>query len=254
MAGNAKASAEGVLLPFDLIKNEIISLCEKGETGDLSIFTEEKHAAVVSLFNGEIVGLRYRISRGKDALRLIQAISKGKMKFQKSGSNPVQGGSMDIPSTIEILKLFGVGVKNNTAQKPLKKSLKKILVVEDSATQRKVICRMLRQNDYDISEASDGYQALEKVDEFKPDLILLDIIMPGIDGYKAMSLIKEKPGMANVPIIMLTSRDKLIDKMRGKVSGTNEYLTKPFVYEELIGKIDKYLYTEDALHGAPASI
>ncbi|MCK4705238.1 MAG: response regulator, partial [Gammaproteobacteria bacterium] len=79
-----------------------------------------------------------------------------------------------------------------------------------------------------------------------------DIIMPGIDGYKAMSLIKEKPGMADVPIIMLTSRDKLIDKMRGKVSGTNEYLTKPFVYEELIGKIDKYLYTEDILHGDPA--
>ncbi|MCK4704944.1 MAG: response regulator, partial [Gammaproteobacteria bacterium] len=185
MAANTKTSVEGVLLPFDLIKNEIISLCKKGETGDLSIFTEEKHAAVISFHNGKIVGLRYRISRGKDALRLIQAISKGKIKFQKSGSNPIQGGSMDIPSTAEILKLFGVGVgvgvQNDTVQKPLKKSLKKILVVEDSATQRKVICRMLRQNEYDISEASDGYQALEKVDEIRPDLILLDIIMPGID-------------------------------------------------------------------------
>ncbi|MCK4706888.1 MAG: hypothetical protein KAT90_15545, partial [Gammaproteobacteria bacterium] len=133
MAGNMKASTEGVLLPFELIKNEILSLCQKGETGDLSIFTEEKHAAVVSFFNGEIVGLRYRISRGKDALRLIQAISKGKMKFQKSGSNPVQSGSMDIPSTAEILKLFGAGAgagaKDNATQKPLKKSLKKILVV-----------------------------------------------------------------------------------------------------------------------------
>ena len=59
-------------------------------------------------------------------------------------------------------------------------------------------------------------------------------------------MIKEKPGMKDIPIIMLTSRDNLIDKMRGKVSGTNEYLTKPFVYEELISKVDKYLYTESS--------
>ena len=246
MAGN---SQDQDLIPFDQIKNEIISLCEAGKTGDLRIFTEDKHAAVINLHEGEIIGLRYRISRGNDALELIKGINKGKIQFQKSGSGINLGGSMDLPSTAEILKLLGIEKAANAEQvvKSASKAQKKILVVEDSATQRKVICRMLAQNGYDILEAGDGYEALAKIDEDKPDLILLDIIMPGIDGYKVMSLIKEKPGMGSIPIIMLTSRGKLIDKVRGKVSGTNEYLTKPFKYEELIGAIDKYLYTDDSL-------
>ncbi len=131
---------------------------------------------------------------------------------------------------------------------------KKILIVEDSHTQRIIICRMLRQNGYDIVEASEGYEALGQLDKEKPDLILLDALMPGIDGFKVMSLIKSKPGMKNIPIIMLTARDNLINKMRGKVSGTNEYLTKPFVYEELIAKVDKYLHvdTDNTLLSASA--
>ncbi len=240
MAGN---SQDQDLIPFEQIKDEIISLCEAGQTGDLRIFTEDKHAVVINLCEGEIVGLRYRISRGNDALRLIKGITKGKIQFQKSGSGTTMRATSDIPSTAEILKLLGIEKKVDAekAAKPAPKVQKKILVVEDSATQRKVICRMLAQNGYDITEAGDGYEALAKIDVDKPDLILLDIIMPGIDGYKAMSLIKEKPGMADVPIIMLTSRGKLIDKVRGKVSGTDEYLTKPFKRDELIEKIEKYL-------------
>lgn len=243
MTCNTETCKDRDLLTFNEIKNEIISLCTNGKSGDLCLFTEEKHAAVISLFEGKIVGLRYRISRGNDALRLIKSISKAKMKFQKSNTSTNQMGLMDIPSTQDILKILGVELKDNTVQEQEK--AKKILVVEDSRTQRKVICRMLIQNGYQIAEANDGYEALAKLDETKPDLILLDIIMPGIDGYKVMSLIKGKPGMEDVPIIMLTSRSNLIDKMRGKVSGTDEYLTKPFKYEELIGKIDKYLYTEN---------
>ena len=232
---------EQELLPIDQIKSELLSLCAKSRSGDFCLFTEEKHAAVISINEGKIVGLRYRISRGNDALRLIKDISKAKIKFKKNLSGANQVATTDIPSTEEILKSLGVEVGGST----VKKSCNKILVVEDSRTQRAVICRMLKQNGYDTIEASDGYEALDKLDKERPNLILLDIVMPGIDGYKVMSLIKEKPGMKDVPIIMLTSRDNLIDKMRGKVSGTNEYLTKPFVYEELIAKIDKYLYIDD---------
>ena len=241
MTCNTETCKDQGLLAFNQIKNEIISLCANGKSGDLCLFTEEKHAAVISLYEGNIVGLRYRISRGNDALRLIKSLSKAKMKFQKSATSTNKMGLTDIPSTPEILKILGVELKNNAVQE----RAKKILVVEDSRTQRKVICRMLSQNGYQTAEANDGYEALTQIEETKPDLILLDIIMPGIDGYKVMSLIKEKPGMEDVPIIMLTSRSNLIDKMRGKVSGTDEYLTKPFKYEELIGKIDKYLYTEN---------
>lgn len=233
---------EQELLTFDQIKNELLSLSKEGQTGDFCLFTEEKHAAVITLDEGDIVSLRYRISRGNDALRLIKAVSKAKIRFQSRGSNAsVNSVLSDIPSTREIFKILGVTQDGCTFQS----GGKKILVVEDSATQRKIICKMLVQNGYRILEASDGYEALSIVGHERPDLILLDIIMPGIDGYKVMASIKELPGMANVPIIMLTSRDKLIDKMRGKVSGTNEYLTKPFKSEELMGKIDKYLKDRD---------
>ena len=235
------AYSEQELLTFEQIKAELLALCTDSSTGDLCLFTAEKHAAVISINQGEIVGLRYRISRGNDALRLIKAISTAKIRFQQSAPAVKSVSTSGIPSTDEILKILGI----QRAGSALQAEGRKILVVEDSATQRKIICKMLTENGYSILQAKDGYEALSIVEHERPDLILLDIIMPGIDGYKVMSMIKEIPDMSRVPIIMLTSRDKLIDKMRGKVSGTNEYLTKPFKREELIEKIEKYLIDRD---------
>jgi len=232
---------ENQLLPIEQIKNELFSLCVNEKSGDFCLFTEEKHVAVISFYMGDIVGLRYRISRGNNALKHIKCINKAKITFKETSSDAVNTAVEQLPSTEEILNYLGVESSDDGAANNARK---KILVVEDSRTQRAVICRMLQQNGYDTVEAADGYDALNKLDNNRLDMILLDIVMPGIDGYKVMSLIKEKPGMKDIPIIMLTSRDNLIDKMRGKISGTNEYLTKPFKYEELIGKIDKYLFTE----------
>jgi CheY-like chemotaxis protein len=215
----------------------LLALCTDRSTGDLCLFTAEKHAAVISLYKGNIVGLRYRISRGSDALRLIKGISNAKIRFQESRPGAGQVPASGLLPTAEILKILGVQQDGSAFQG----EGKKILVVEDSATQRNIICKMLTQSGYRILEAKNGYEALSIVEYERPDLVLLDIIMPGIDGYKVMSLMKALPDMGNVPIIMLTSRDKLIDKMRGKVSGTNEYLTKPFKRDVLIGKIEKYL-------------
>ncbi len=234
---------EQELLTFEQIKAELLALCTNKSTGDLCLFTVEKHAAVISLNEGEIVGLRYRISRGSDALRLIKGISKAKIRFQEgvSSMNQKRTSADCILPTDEILKILGVKRGGGSFQG----EGKKILVVEDSSTQRKVICKMLLKSGYRILEAKDGYEALSIVELERPDLILLDIVMPGIDGYKVMSLIKDIPNMGNVPIIMLTSRGKLIDKMRGKISGTNEYLTKPFKRGELMDKIRKYLTDHD---------
>lgn len=227
---------EQKLLPFDEIKRKLRAVCSDGLTGDLCLFTEDKHTAVISIHNGDIVGLRYRIARGANALRLIRSINSASVRFQKGEPAINKDTASTTPSTKEVLNLMEVAPKVEV--KCLKK---KILVVEDSQTQRKVICRMLSQNGFQVAQANDGYDALAQLNELQPDLILLDIVMPGIDGYKVMSLIKKMPDMKNTPVIMLTSRDGLIDKMRGKVSGTNEYLTKPFNYEELIEKIDKYV-------------
>ena len=229
------------LLPIEQIKNELLLLCADGLSGDFWLFTEEKHVAVISLHEGDIVGLRYRISRGNNALKLIKSISKAKIRFQPGAAKIDHASTAKIPSTAEILHILGIELNCSALQE----TARTVLVVEDSTTQRKIICKMLNQNGYCSVEASDGYEAIAQVNKTKPDLILLDIIMPGIDGYKVMSAIKEKPGMENVPILMLTSRDSLIDKVRGRVSGTDEYLTKPFKSEELIEKVDKYLLTDD---------
>jgi len=236
------AIVEHELLSFDRIKNVLLALCTEGQSGDFCLFTKDKHAAVISINDGDIVGLRYRISRGNDALKLIKSIDKAKVRFQKKDSNTSHSDMTRIPSTVEILQTLGIELNETVLQE----FGKKILVVEDSTTQRNIICKMLSQNGYRVLEASDGVEALEKLEKTRADLVLLDIVLPGMDGYKVLNAIKEMKHMKNVPIIMLTSRDSLIDKMRGKVSDSDEYLTKPFKSEELIEKVNKYLSTENS--------
>jgi twitching motility two-component system response regulator PilG len=118
---------------------------------------------------------------------------------------------------------------------------KKILVVEDSPTTRKVISITLGQKGYDIIEARDGLEALSRLNEDRPDLILLDIILPKMDGYKILSIIKDNALFKDIPVIMLTSKDGMINKWKGKRAGAAAYLTKPFKPEILVESIEKYL-------------
>ena len=100
---------------------------------------------------------------------------------------------------------------------------------------------MLTQEGFEIVEAKDGIEALAKFNEITPDLVLLDIIMPGMDGYQVLSTLKNNENLKNIPVIMLTAKDTLLDKLKGKMSGSDAYLTKPFTSEELMAKINKYL-------------
>lgn len=119
--------------------------------------------------------------------------------------------------------------------------LKKILIVEDSMVTRKVIARTLVANGYEVFEAKNASEALTDFENRNPNLILLDIILPGKDGYEILAEIRQKPGFEKLPVIMLTSRDSLFDKLKGKVSDANEYLTKPFQPDELLAIVRKYL-------------
>jgi twitching motility two-component system response regulator PilG len=118
---------------------------------------------------------------------------------------------------------------------------KKILVVEDSSTTRKVIAITLGQKGYDIIEARDGLEALSRLNEEKPDLILLDIILPKMDGYKILSIIKSNAVFKDIPVIMLTSRDGFMNKVKGKLSGSAAYLTKPFDPNVLVETIEEHI-------------
>lgn len=120
-------------------------------------------------------------------------------------------------------------------------SEKRVLVVEDSRIARRVIVSFLEQNGFFAIEAEDGFQALGKLNAERPDLVLLDIILPKMDGYKVLSSIRSIPEFKDLPVIMLTSRDGLISKMKGKLAGSTAYLTKPFDPEALLKTIGQYL-------------
>jgi twitching motility two-component system response regulator PilG len=132
-------------------------------------------------------------------------------------------------------------IVEKTAEVKTGGALKKILIVEDSMVTRKVIARTLVANGYEVFEAKNASEALTDFENRNPNLILLDIILPGKDGYEILAEIRQKPGFEKLPVIMLTSRDSLFDKLKGKVSDANEYLTKPFQPDELLAIVRKYL-------------
>ena len=117
----------------------------------------------------------------------------------------------------------------------------RVLVVDDSAVTRKVITMTLGKKGYTVATAKNGLEALVRLNEGGVGLMLLDIVMPGMDGYKVLSIMKMSPEFKKIPVIMLTARDTLLDKLKGKMSGPAEYLTKPFDPEVLVAKVRKYL-------------
>lgn len=118
---------------------------------------------------------------------------------------------------------------------------KRILVVEDSKTTRTVIRKMLNQEGYKVIEAEDGLDALDKYEKNTPDLILLDIIMPGLNGYQTLSALKKSHNLDDTPVILLSAKGNLINKMKGKMAGSAEYLTKPFNALELMKVVKHHL-------------
>jgi len=120
-------------------------------------------------------------------------------------------------------------------------ALAKIMVIDDSQTIRKTAETLLVKEGYAVITAADGFEALAKVADHEPDLIFIDIMMPRLDGYQACALIKNNSRYAKTPVIMLSSKDGLFDRARGRIVGSDEYLTKPFTKEELIGAVRAHL-------------
>ena len=116
----------------------------------------------------------------------------------------------------------------------------KILVIDDSNTIRRSAEIFLKQGGPDVLLAEDGFDALSKVNDHDPDLIFCDILMPRLDGYQTCAIIKRNPRFAQVPVIMLSSKDGLFDKARGRMVGSEEYLTKPFTKEQLLKAVESF--------------
>ncbi|MEN9420118.1 MAG: hypothetical protein RI988_3739 [Pseudomonadota bacterium] len=116
----------------------------------------------------------------------------------------------------------------------------RVLVIDDSNTIRRSAELFLHQGGHEVLLADDGFDALAKVHDHAPDLIFCDILMPRLDGYQTCAIIKSHPRHADVPVVMLSSKDGLFDRARGRMVGSAEYLTKPFTKDQLLRAVDQF--------------
>ena len=116
----------------------------------------------------------------------------------------------------------------------------RVLVIDDSNTIRRSAEIFLRQAGYEVILAEDGFDALSKISDYHPQIIFVDIMMPRLDGYQTCALIKQNPAFKATPVIMLSSKDGVFDRARGRLAGSDRYLTKPFTKEGLIQAVTDY--------------
>lgn len=117
----------------------------------------------------------------------------------------------------------------------------KVLVVDDSNTIRRSAEIFLKQGGHEVLLADDGFDALSKIHDHQPDLVFCDILMPRLDGYQTCTIIKRNARFANTPVVMLSSRDSVFDKARGRMVGSQEYLTKPFTKDQLLQAVERFV-------------
>lgn len=113
----------------------------------------------------------------------------------------------------------------------------KVMVIDDSKTIRRSAENLLKGVGCDVETAMDGFEALAKITRHNPNIIFVDIMMPRLDGYQTCALIKNNKAFKKIPVIMLSSKDSIFDRARGRIVGSEEYLTKPFSKEDLLGAI-----------------
>ena len=116
----------------------------------------------------------------------------------------------------------------------------KVLVIDDSNTIRRSAEIFLKQGGHEVLLADDGFDALAKVNDFEPHLIFCDILMPRLDGYQTCAIIKRNEKFSGVPIVMLSSKDGVFDKARGRMVGSQDYLTKPFTKDQLLQTVREF--------------
>lgn len=117
-----------------------------------------------------------------------------------------------------------------------------VMVIDDSKTIRRTAETLLKKEGCEVITATDGFEALAKIADSRPDIIFVDIMMPRLDGYQTCALIKNNNAFKGTPVIMLSSKDGLFDKARGKIVGSEQYLTKPFTKNELLDAIRSHVH------------
>lgn len=133
------------------------------------------------------------------------------------------------------------GINVSTDETEMDISGVKVMVIDDSKTIRRTAESLLKKAGCEVTTATDGFEALAMIADHHPDVIFVDIMMPRLDGYQTCALIKHNDVFKSIPVIMLSSKDGLFDRARGRIVGSEQYLTKPFTKDELLGAIRRYV-------------
>ncbi|MGI9332595.1 MAG: response regulator [Gammaproteobacteria bacterium] len=128
----------------------------------------------------------------------------------------------------------------------------KVLVVDDSNTIRRAMEILLQKEGCDVATACDGFEALSKIVDHQPDIMFVDVVMPRLDGYQTCSLIKSNEQFKHIPVIMLSSKDGLFDRARGRNEGADDYVTKPFSSDDVIEVITRHTSRPGSTAEAPS--
>ena len=126
-------------------------------------------------------------------------------------------------------------------QAPCSPPAARVLVIDDSPTIRRSAEIVLARAGLQVDLAENGFAALARISDCRPDLILLDVVMPRLDGYQTCTLLRRHPAFADVPVIMLSGKDSVFDRVRGRLAGSDLYLTKPFTPEALLAAVQAHL-------------
>lgn len=115
------------------------------------------------------------------------------------------------------------------------------MIIDDSKTIRKTAVMFLNNEDYEVIEVENGYEALTKIIDEQPDFLFVDVMMPRLGGFETCKIIKQNPDFENLPIVILSSKDGVLDKAKGRLYGCDDYLTKPFTKDKLLEIIKRFL-------------
>ena len=147
----------------------------------------------------------------------------------------------DSPTEVHVMKTWLEKAGFSVTTAPNGEEGLKVLVIDDSKTIRKTAETLLKKEGCEVLTAVDGFEALSKIADHRPDIIFVDIMMPRLDGYQTCALIKHNAVFKSTPVIMLSSKDGLFDRARGRIVGSEQYLTKPFTKDELLGAIHNHV-------------
>lgn len=228
--------------PFSQAIETLKSLCKEKRTGTLFLLTDAGHGSTVSIYRGDIINVFHLMKGGLEAVELLKDVKQASYFFNDGPSftHDARTEYAPLPDNETIFAELTTTDDEVEAPQAVSPGQKKILVVDDSRSARKTVIDCLSGKDYIIHEAVDGMDAVEKINTIKPDLILLDLLLPKLDGYGVLHVIRQKEEFKSIPVIAITSLDSQFDKLKG-MSHTDEYLTKPVSEEQLQDKVKQYV-------------